>query len=383
MKITKRNPLLSIVNDFQIDSPAASNISYFWSFGSLLGLNLVLMIITGIQQAMHYTANTEQAFNSVEHITRDVNYGWLQRFAHANGASFFFIWVYIHIGRGLYYGSYRSPRTLLWVVGVIIFIVMMAMFYWPSWYIIKQYGNEVHSENLQYLISVKSTSIIPFSKSKTHAIKRIGPHDYDVIAIIVISQLGDAWMDRISSKQRFSYRFNMDQEAGKNTEYIFWQAKYFYDRGYCESPTPKKITRTISNKDRTGSKTRTIYRISLFTHTSFHWIYNSFYVWKGKRVKVVPEWIGDYQNPLTQANWIMQDGSRQKGQGVYIATNNFTYEECEFLANLINTRLRLTTSVISAGFPDQWRISIWKDSMPHLRQIVKDHIIGEMDRKIR
>lgn len=126
MRITKRNPLQSIANEYLIDSPAASNLSYFWSFGSLQGLNQVVMIITGIQLAMHYTANIEMAFNSVEHITRDVNQGWLLRYFHANGASFFFIFVYLHIGRGLYYGSYRQPRTLLWIQGVIIFIQMMA-----------------------------------------------------------------------------------------------------------------------------------------------------------------------------------------------------------------------------------------------------------------
>lgn len=122
MKITKRNPLLSIVNDFLIDSPVAPNLTYFWSFGSLLGLNLIVMIITGILLAMHYVANTSLAFESVEHIMRDVNNGWLLRYFHANSASTFFMMVYIHIGRGLYMGSYRSPRALLWIVGVIIFI---------------------------------------------------------------------------------------------------------------------------------------------------------------------------------------------------------------------------------------------------------------------
>jgi len=105
-----------------IDSPAPTNLTYFWSFGSLLGVNLILLIITGLTLAMHYTPNTLLAFSSVEHIMRDVNNGWLLRYLHANGASFFFIWVYLHIGRNLYYGSYRSPRGLLWSIGVVIFI---------------------------------------------------------------------------------------------------------------------------------------------------------------------------------------------------------------------------------------------------------------------
>ncbi len=126
MKQSKRNPILGQVNEYQVDSPAPVNINYFWGFGSLLGQNQVIMIISGIALAMHYTPNTQMAFNSVEHIMRDVNNGWLIRYIHANGASFFFIFVYQHIGRGLYYGSYRSPRGQLWIIGVIIFILMMA-----------------------------------------------------------------------------------------------------------------------------------------------------------------------------------------------------------------------------------------------------------------
>jgi len=118
--------ILALVNEYLIDSPAPVNLSYFWGFGSLLGLNLVILIVSGVTLAMHYTPNTVLAFSSVEHIKRDVNNGWLLRYIHANGASLFFIWVYLHIGRNLFYGSYRSPRGLLWTIGVVIFIAMMA-----------------------------------------------------------------------------------------------------------------------------------------------------------------------------------------------------------------------------------------------------------------
>lgn len=126
MKITRTNPYLSIVNEYLIDSPAPRNLNYFWNFGSLLGLNLVIMIITGVSLAMHYTPNIELAFSSIEHIMRDVNNGWLLRYIHANGASIFFILVYTHIGRGLFYGSYKSPRKSLWIIGILIYFVMMA-----------------------------------------------------------------------------------------------------------------------------------------------------------------------------------------------------------------------------------------------------------------
>lgn len=126
MRVLKKHPILSIVNGMLVDLPAPANITYLWGFGSLLGLCLIIQIATGIFVAMHYVANVDLAFNSVEHIMRDVSYGWLLRYAHANGASFFFILVYIHIARGLYYGSYSRPREMVWGVGVILFIAMMA-----------------------------------------------------------------------------------------------------------------------------------------------------------------------------------------------------------------------------------------------------------------
>jgi len=106
--------------------PTPKNLNYWWNFGSLAGVVLVIMIMSGIVLAMHYTAHVDHAFQSVERIMRDVNYGWLVRYIHANGASFFFIVVYIHIFRGLYYGSYKAPRELLWMLGVVILILMMA-----------------------------------------------------------------------------------------------------------------------------------------------------------------------------------------------------------------------------------------------------------------
>jgi ubiquinol-cytochrome c reductase cytochrome b subunit len=123
----KKKEIIKIITNHLIDYPSPINITYFWSFGSLAGLCLVIQIITGIFLAMHYTPHIDYAFWSVEHIMRDVNNGWILRYLHANGASFFFIWVYLHIGRGLFYGSYKAPRVLLWNVGVIIYILMMVL----------------------------------------------------------------------------------------------------------------------------------------------------------------------------------------------------------------------------------------------------------------
>ncbi|MEO1046202.1 MAG: cytochrome b/b6 [Pseudomonadota bacterium] len=125
--IDQRLPLPRLVyNSLGAGYPTPRNLNYFWNFGSLAGIALVLQIVTGVVLAMHYAANTEVAFSSVEHIMRDVNWGWLFRYAHANGASFFFIVVYIHIGRGLYFSSYKAPREMIWLLGLVIFLLMMA-----------------------------------------------------------------------------------------------------------------------------------------------------------------------------------------------------------------------------------------------------------------
>ena len=127
MRTLKTHVLLRLVNSYIVDSPQPANISYLWNFGSLLAVCLIIQILTGAFLAMHYTPNVDLAFNSVEHIMRDVNNGWLIRYIHANVASFFFIFVYMHIGRGLYYSSYKSPRVLVWSIGVIILVLMMAI----------------------------------------------------------------------------------------------------------------------------------------------------------------------------------------------------------------------------------------------------------------
>ncbi len=125
--LDSRLPILSVVRAQLVDFPTPRNLNYWWTFGGILATMLAIQIITGIVLVMHYTPHVDLAFASVEEtIMRDVNYGWLIRWMHANGASFFFIAVYIHIFRGLYYGSYKSPREVLWMIGVIIFIAMMA-----------------------------------------------------------------------------------------------------------------------------------------------------------------------------------------------------------------------------------------------------------------
>ena len=164
MAIRKQNVYLSLVNSYLIDSPQPSSINYWWNLGSLLGLCLVIQIASGIFLAMHYSSNIELAFDSVEHIMRDVNAGWMIRYIHANGASFFFICMFLHIGKAIYYGSYRTPRVLVWSIGVIILVLTIAtafMGYCLVYGQMSHWGATVFT-NLLSAIPFIGNDIVPF-----------------------------------------------------------------------------------------------------------------------------------------------------------------------------------------------------------------------------
>ena len=154
------HPLIKIINNSLIDLPAPSNISSWWNFGSLLGLCLIIQTLTGLFLAIHYTADIETAFNSINHICRDVNFGWFLRTLHANGASFFFICIYLHIGRGIYYNSFLYLYT--WSIGVVIlFLVIGTAFigYVLPWGQISFWGATVITNLTFYLLFLISELI--------------------------------------------------------------------------------------------------------------------------------------------------------------------------------------------------------------------------------
>jgi len=368
---------MSLVNGYLIDSPQPSNISYLWNFGSLLAFCLVIQIITGVTLAMHYNPSVLDAFNSVEHIMRDVNNGWLIRYLHSNTASAFFFLVYLHIGRGLYYGSYRAPRTLVWAIGTIIFILMMASLYWPNWmFTLTSTGHNNKKNILFSCVTRTSQKPIKLNKSRIKAIYRIGPHDKDVLCVLVCGMLGDWWSDEVKGQLGNSVRFNIEQGVC-NSAYIHYLTTFFYEKGYTSYIVPKLVKKTIKDE-----KDWFNYRLTLYTFTSLLWIHNSFYKEvNGLKRKVVPDWIGDYITPIGLAHWIMQDGSRQRGQGIYIAVNSFTYEECIFLRNILQEKFKLKCTIVKTGKINQWRINIWKESMSNLTEIVKPYIINEMKYK--
>jgi len=381
MRIFKTSPVLTIVNSYLVDSPQPSTLSYLWNFGSLLGLCLVAQIISGILLAMHYQGSASFAFISVEHIMRDVNDGWLIRMCHANIASFFFIAVYLHISRGLYYGSYRSPRIGAWVIGTIIFFLMMATAFlgyvlpygqMSLWGIEEKmpqmYNLELIIFGIVFIAIINLTTNVVVNKSK--GIYRIGPHNKDILSIIYGSLLGDVYAEkRISGVGTRICFFQEDIHL----KYILYLHNLLSKAGYCNDKLP-----IVRKRLGIRGKIRKIARFSTWTYTSFNWIYEEWYI-NGK--KCVPKSIDGYLTPLALAVWIMDDGSKI-GKGLKFSTNSFTYNECIYLVYVLHKKFNLKASVQSAGCKDQYIIYIWKQSMDDLFKIVSPYIIPEMKYKI-
>ena len=381
MRLLKKQVLLRLVNSYIVDSPQPANISYLWNFGSLLGVCLILQILTGIFLAMHYVPNIDLAFASVDHIMRDVNNGWAVRFTHSNVASFFFIFVYAHIGRGLYYSSYKSPRVLVWIIGVIILIAMMAtgflgyvlpfgqMSLWGSLLnapnaFLDMYFNFNCSECLGYA-ALHITNLPPV---KIRAEKRIGPHNIDILSIIFGTLLGDGHAEKRANGTRIAF-----YQEGSHKDYLLWLHNLISQLGYCNSTEPQINTRLAVN-----DKIRHIIRFKTWTYSSFNWIYDIFYI---NNVKKVPSILGQFLTPLALAIWIMDDGSKVSG-GLKLCTNSFSFADCNFLVTLLYKNFNLKASVQSAGAKDQYHIYIWKESMPLLREIAGPYVHSSMKYKI-
>ena len=378
MRIWKSHSLASLINNYLIDSPEPSNISYLWNFGSLLGFCLVIQIITGITLAMHYNPSALEAFNSVEHIMRDVNNGWLIRYLHSNTASAFFFIVYLHIGRGLYYGSYRAPRTLVWTIGTIIFILMMATAFLGY---VLPYGQmslwgislmpQMHILYLIYLLSIVYYSNLKAKENyRIRAINRIGPHNKIVLSIIFGSLLGDGHAEKRLSGT--GTRITFYQESS-HIEYLLYLHNLLSFLGYCNPKVP-----VIGTRLGIGGKVRKTVRFATWTYTSFNWIHELWYI---NGVKHVPLHIKDYLTPLALAIWIMDDGSKI-GKGLKFSTNSYSYKDCLILINALSDNFSIKSSIQSAGANNQYIIYIWKESMNDLRTIVSPYIISEMRYKI-
>lgn len=397
MRLLKTHPILGLLNSYMVDSPQPANISYMWNFGSLLGLCLGIQIITGVTLAMHYTPNVDLAFASVEHIMRDVNYGWLLRYMHANVASFFFIFVYLHIGRGLYYGSYRSPRVLPWSIGVIILVLMMATAFlgyvlpygqMSLWGIISCLTCHVswYGCLLLFLFAFSISSILLIHvflgsnslarargqrqgqlANRIPANTRIGPHNHDILSIFTGTLLGDAHAERRATGN--GTRLSIVQESS-HSEYLYYLHDLVAKLGYCNPKVPVIQTRLAAN-----GKTRYILRFHTYTYASLDFLRDAWYTSDG--TKIVPTNVAEFLTPLALAIWIMDDGGRL-GYGLKLATNSFTFADTTRLVQVLNDLYGIKASVQSAGVPNQHIIYVWSESMPRLRELVRPHMVSSM-----
>jgi Cytochrome b/b6/petB/LAGLIDADG DNA endonuclease family len=430
MRILKSHPLLKMVNSYIIDSPQPSNISYLWNFGSLLALCLIIQIVTGVTLAMHYTPSVLEAFDSIEHIMRDVNNGWLIRYLHSNTASAFFFLVYLHIGRGLYYGSYKAPRTLTWVIGTIILIAMMAtaflgyvlpygqMSLWGATVItnlmsaIPWVGQDIveflwggFSVNnatlnrffalhfllpfvlaalaLMHLIALHDTvgsfllgpkflyiksslllkNNLAFILPNYKVSSRIGPHNEDIISVLVGSLLGDSYGERLKNG---GVRFRFRQKAA-NKDYLFWLYNFFNIRGYCSNNLP------VFYIQKYDDKIYKAYRFSTYGFTNLLWLYKLFYT--NSKIKVIPLNIIDLLTPLALAIWIMDDGTYKK-PGIRIATNCFTKKEVELLKLALNIKFNIKSTLHKNN--NKYQLYIKQESMNILKELILPYVVPSM-----
>lgn len=378
-------PLLSLVQNHLISYPTPSNLTGNWNWGVLAGLCLVLQILTGIFLAMHYTAHVDLAFNSVQHLMRDVPYGWLLRYLHANGASLFFIVVYMHLFRGLYYTSYAQPREAVWLIGVVILLVMILtafIGYVLPWGQMSLWGESLPQMDITFLcqiffdkISVRelgfdSVCVSFFSCAKIKSYQRIGPHNIDVLSVIFGCLLGDAYAEYRCGSTRICF-----QQESSNASYLYGLHSFFAKRGYCSPQKPKLQTR-VGNR----GKIRYVLRFKTWSFKSFNWIYEAFYQ---NHEKIVPSsfFLNLYLNGRALSHWIMDDGTKS-GSGLTIATNSFNYKHLLQLQTFLKEKYDIVVSINKCGADNQYVLYFHAKTIPKLANLVSPFIVENMKYKL-
>ena len=210
--------------------------------------------------------------------------------------------------------------------------------------------------------------LLPFSSPKLRAVKRIGPHNYDILCILIGSLLGDSSAERHGQGTRFCF-----QQEHSNNAYLLWFHSYISKHGYCNTDTPKILTRLGK-----GGKIRQLSRFKTFTFTSFNWIQEAFYI---NNIKTVPAMVGEFLSPLALAVWIMDDGSLASS-GLKFATNSFTQAEVQMLCDILKIKYNLMATINSAGVTNQYNIYISKYSMEALSNIVGPYMHPSMYYKL-
>mgnify|MGYP001810142052 CR=1 FL=1 len=354
MRCHNKIQLLSVMNDHLVAYPTPMNLNYAWNGGSLAGMMLASQMLTGILLAMHYVGHVDYAFASVQHLMTDVPSGMILRYAHANGASLFFIVVYLHVLRGMYYGSGAQPREMVWITGVVILLLMIItafIGYVLPWGCI--YGPK---DFIFCCVVGLKRGRMPY-----------GPYNKDVISLFFGCLLGDSYAEKRSGSTRIQFK-----QSSRNVAYLMWFHKFLADRGYCNPEKPVK--KTTINKN---GKTYYSYQIRTWSSANLNWIYDAFYV---NSVKQVPTCIHDYLDEFALAVWIMVDGGRSGG-GVLLATYCFSYEQLSMLVSVLENKFGLKCSIQKKTSGPV--IYVFKESMPKLRSIVLPYLVPSMRYKVK
>ena len=357
MRLHNKLQLLSVMNAHLVAYPTPMNLNWAWNGGSLAGIMLASQMLTGILLAMHYVSHVDYAFASVQHLMTDVPSGMILRYAHANGASLFFVVVYLHILRGMYYGSGAQPRELVWITGVVILLVMIITAF--IGYVLP-WGFD-GPKCIVYGV-VFGTKV----PKRTKPTPTYGPLHVDVVSLLFGSLLGDSYAEKRSGSTRVQFK-----QSVIHVDYLMWFHGFLAERGYC-NPAKPTMKKTIGK----GGKVYFYFRVSTWSTQAFNWIYDSFYI---NGVKRVPLNIRDYLTPFALAVWIMDDGGWDVS-GLRLATDCFSIKDVMLLKSILEEVYGLKCSI-------QWKnkkplIYIFKESMPALRSIVLPHMVPSMYYKV-
>jgi ubiquinol-cytochrome c reductase cytochrome b subunit len=329
----------------------------------------VLQIATGIFLAMHYTAHVDLAFHSVQHIMRDVSNGWLLRYLHANGASLFFIVVYMHLFRGLYYTSYAQPRELVWLLGVVILLVMILtafIGYVLPWGQMSLWGEFLLPQMDETFSEIYAFYVIG---KKPKSFQRVGPHNLPVLSVMVGCLLGDAYAEYRRGSTRICF-----QQKNTHASYLYWLHNFFSKHGYCNTEKPKLQSRIGQN----GRK-RFVLRFRTWSFQSLNWLHEAFYQ---KGVKQVPvQFLPIFLNEQALAVWIMDDGTRSD-HGLKIVTNCFRYDDLLKVQIFIKEKYDLIVSIHKSGTESQFSLYFPVKTIPTLAKLVKPYFVENIKYKL-
>lgn len=358
-----------MVQNHLISYPTPSNLSGNWNWGVLAGLCLVLQIATGIFLAMHYAAHVDLAFHSVQHIMRDVSNGWLLRYLHANGASLFFIVVYMHLFRGLYYTSYAQPRELVWLLGVVILLVMILtafIGYVLPWGQMSLWGERLLPQMDEPFGKLYAFFVLG---NKPKSVHRVGPHSLPVLSVIFGCLLGDAFAEYRRGSTRLCF-----QQENTHASYLYWLHGFFADQGYCNPTKPKLQPRLGPN----GNK-RFVLRFKTWSFQSLNWLQEAFYKNGVKQIPV--ELLPVFLNAQALAVWIMDDGGRV-GHGLKIATHCFKYDDLFKVQLFLQKKYDLTVVIHKAGTEGPFHLYFPVKTMPRLVALVKPWMVDNIKYKL-